>query len=119
LENNFFEEMIENGEDVRREKKLGNSRIDFQIKNNFIEVKTFVGNIPYGSREPAIEGQKSLDRLIKHFTDLAQFAREQKGKAIVLICNQYNAEKFTPPKNSEGSEISETVKKAIGDGVEN
>lgn len=119
LENNFFEKMIKNGGEVKREKKLGNSRIDFQIQNNFIEVKTFVGNIPYGNRKPAVENQKSLDRLIKHFTDLAQFAKEKKGKAIVLICNQYSAKEFTPPDNSEGAEISETVKKSIEDGVEN
>ena len=119
LENNFFKKMIKNGEEVKREKKLGNSRIDFQIQNNFIEVKTFVGNIPYGTREPAVGSQKALDRLIKHFTDLAQFAKEKKGKAIVLICNQYNAKEFTPPKNSEGTEISKTVKKAIENGVEN
>ncbi len=119
LKNNFFSEMVDDGENAKREKKLGNSRIDFQIKNNFLEVKTFVGNIPYGNREPAKEGQKSLDRLIKHFSDLSKFSQEKNGKAIILICNQYNAKEFTPPKNSGGTEISNVVKNAIKNGVEN
>lgn len=119
FKNNFFEKMIKNGEKVQREKKLGDSRIDFKIDNNFIEVKTFVGNIPFGSRDPAVNNQKSLDRLIKHFMDLAKFSREKKGKAIVLICNQYNAKVFVPPENSKGTKISKTVGNAIADGVEN
>lgn len=119
LKNKFFADMIDNGWEVEREKKLGNSRIDFKVNNNFIEVKTFVGNIPYGSREPANGMITSLDRLIKHFSDLGEYAKQSGGKAIVLICNQYNAISFSPPENSEETEIAKTAKQAVNNGVEN
>jgi DNA-binding sugar fermentation-stimulating protein len=60
-----------------------------------------------------------LDRLIKHFQELGEFAKKENGRAVVLICNQYDAVPFVPPKNSEKSKIGRTVKKATKNGVEN
>lgn len=114
-----MDKMIKNGREIVREKKLGKSRIDFQVENNFIEVKTMVNNIPGGRKSGAFPPVTSLDRLIKHFSDLAKFARRRNGRAIVLICNQYNAKAFVPPKGSSKTKIGKTVKKALKDGVEN
>ena len=118
LKNNFMEKIISKNSEILREKKLGNSRIDFQIGNIFLEVKTFVWNIP-GPDQVKNKPPMVLDRLIKHFSDLAEFAKKENGRAIVLICSQYKAEPFIPPKNSENTEIGKTVRRAISDGVEN
>ncbi len=121
LQKGYFDKMIKNGNEVIRERKLGNSRIDFRIDNNFLEVKTFLERIPYGSKEelknrdtPAV-----LDRLIKHFTDLSLHAKKEKGKAIVLLCYIYNAKPFTPPRGAQKTKIGQTVRRAIKNGVEN
>ncbi len=122
LRKGYFNKMIRNGEVVTREKKLGNSRIDFKIKNNFIEVKTFLERIAVKNKKPQYyesKGGMLLERLIKHFTDLGKYAKERKGKAIVLLCYVYSAEKFIPPSSSKTTKIGKTVRRAIGNGVEN
>ena len=121
LRNGFFKDMVSRGEDVLREKKLGNSRIDFKIHNYYVEVKTFLRYIPRGDLEYVGDENRfnSLERLIKHYGDLAKHAKSENGKAIVLISNMYHAKPFTPPKNSGKTKIAKTVRRAIRDGVEN
>jgi len=67
--------IVANGEDVKRESKLGNSRIDFSIgAKHYIEVKSPLAFIPSESH-PNYKKNKvvpmSSDRLIKHFQELA------------------------------------------------
>jgi sugar fermentation stimulation protein A len=121
LQNGYFAKMIKNGNRVVREKKLGNSRIDFKVDDNFIEVKTFLEMVPYGQREILKNRNNSvtLDRLIKHFTDLSLHVKKNNGKAIVLLCYVYNAKPFIPPVGGQRTEIGKTVRQAIKKGVEN
>jgi len=61
----------------------------------------------------------SFDRLIRHYTEISsQIIKGQ--KAIILLCNLYNAKPFTPPKNNEknSNRVKKTVKKAISKGLE-
>jgi len=119
LENNFFPKMIKGTDEVKREKNLRKSRIDFKVGKTFVEVKTLVNNIPFGS--PGVEQSPvtSVDRLIKHFSDLASYVKKENGKAIVLLCNQYKADRFQPPQNSQNTKVGRTVKRATLQGVEN
>ena len=120
LQKGYFDKMIKNGALVVREKKLGNSRIDFKVKNNFIEVKTFLERISKGTKKYKDDNAPgTLERLIKHFTDLAKHARRKNGRAIVLLCYMYRAKPFIPPDRSRKTKIEKTVRRAIHDGVEN
>ena len=121
LQKGYFDKMIKQGSEVVRERKLGNSRIDFRINNNFLEVKTFLERVPYGPREEPKNRDTSvvLDRLIKHFTDLSVHAKKQNGRAIVLLCYVYNAKPFVPPQGARKTKIGQTVRRAIKNGVEN
>ncbi len=119
LENNFFPKISVKDKDIEREKTIGNSRIDFKIGNSYLEVKTLVNNIPFGSLETNQNPVTSLGRLIKHFSDLEKYVKKEKGRAVVLLCNQYKAIPFEAPKNSQNTEVGKTVRKATSSGVEN
>lgn len=55
---------------VRREVKLGNSRIDFLVGDTYVEVKTPLTTLPTGSVEKVGHSRfNSFDRLIKHMTE--------------------------------------------------
>jgi hypothetical protein len=68
--------MIPDGKKTKRERKLGNSRIDFQIEKNFVEVKMLLINTPSRFDKLKINETKSkfdsFDRLIKHFDELGK-----------------------------------------------
>jgi len=119
LKNNFLPKIYKNNLELKREVRLGNSRIDFKIGGNFLEVKTLVNNIPFGNKEESFK-PASVDRLIKHFQDLEKFLKKEKGKkAVVLLCNHYRATPFVPPKNSQKTKVGRSVKRATLNGVEN
>ena len=124
LKESQFEKMISHGEKTRRERQLGNSRIDFQIDKNFVEVKMLLINTP--SRFDKLEKDKpkskfdSFDRLIKHFEELGKEIKKNKNRAIILICYQYEAKPFERPKgNKTNSKIMEASRKSFKNGVEN
>ena len=83
LKNGQFEKMIPRGKNTKRERKLGNSRIDFQVGKNFIEVKMLLINTP--SRFDKLKNNRiksnfdSFDRLIKHFDDLGKEIKKNKS----------------------------------------
>jgi len=121
LKANKLGRMVKHGERVLRERKLGNSRIDFAIGNEYIEVKTPLMWLPSRKnlKETTHSKFNSFDRLIKHFSDLS--GNLKKGaRAIVLMCYMYNAEPFKPPKiDASNIKIQKAAKRAEKQGVEN
>ncbi|MFC1623504.1 DNA/RNA nuclease SfsA [Patescibacteria group bacterium] len=123
LKNDQFKKMISGGEETKRERKLGDSRIDFQIGKNFVEVKMLLINFP--SRFDEMKQEKpqskfdSFDRLIKHFNDLGKETKKRKSRAIILTCYQYDAEPFKrPPLDKSNSKIIQAARQSTQNGVE-
>ena len=116
LKNNLLPKMIQVKE-FKREVKLNSSKIDFLLNQNcFLEIKTPLRHIPFGNK-PDNSKFNSFERLGRHFQEISLQIKNGK-RAIVLLCYLYQADKFTPPKNSN-SEIINIVKKATSRGLEN
>lgn len=107
---------------VAREKKLGNSRIDFKVDDTYIEVKTMVAEY-YGKASKQLKilmkpQEPSIERMQKHIRELTHETDTHKSKAIVLTVFQYDAPKFEPPvDNPKYAEFVEDLKIAKASGV--
>jgi sugar fermentation stimulation protein A len=99
-------------EGVKREVKIGNSRIDFKLENSFIEVKSAT-LVEKGAAKfpdaPTERGKKHLETLM----DLIDKGYE--SYVLFLIFNE-KAECFIPNSNRD-PEFSRTYYKAIKHGV--
>lgn len=121
IKNNYLSEIVKNGSKVKRERKLGNSRIDFKVGDVFIEVKMPLIHLPSDKSIPETRHSKfnSFDRMIKHFTDLSGSINKN-SRAILLLCYMYDAEPFrSPPLTKDNIKIYEAAKKSEIKGVEN
>ena len=111
--------------ELKREKKLGTARIDFNVDDEeFIEVKTPLNRIDLKTLVPAKTSgyassgnPTSVDRLIKHVRELTT-ALNSGQKAILLTCFIYDAPVFDPPRLKVYSETFETLEKARLAGLE-
>lgn len=107
---------------VVREKRLGNSRIDFKTDDAYIEVKTMVAEY-YGKASKHLKilmkpQEPSIERIQKHIRELTREVDAHKSKAIMLTVFQYDAPKFTPPvDNPKYAEFVEDLKIAKASGV--
>jgi len=83
---------------VRREVKLGKSRIDFLVGDAYVEVKTPLIMLPAGPRAARVRTSRfdSFDRLIKHMGELKKSLGGGREAKIVL-CFLYDAKPFRPP----------------------
>jgi sugar fermentation stimulation protein A len=121
IRTNQLPRMIRRGERVVKERKLGNSRIDFAVEDDYIEVKTPLIWLPSSRnvQEQAHPKFNSFDRLIKHFYDLSE-SLTTGSRAIVLMCYMYNAEPFRRPRiDKDNRRIVMAAKKAVSKGLEN
>ena len=107
---------------VAREKKLGNSRIDFKVNDTYIEVKTMVAEY-YGKASKQLRAlmkpqEPSIERMQKHIRALTDAVKSNNSKAIMLTVFQYDASKFEPPvDNPKYAEFVEDLKVAKASGV--
>ena len=107
---------------VAREKKLGDSRIDFKADDAYIEVKTMVAEY-YGKASKQLRAlmkpqEPSVERMQKHIRELTREVDAHKSKAIMLTVFQYDAPKFEPPvDNPKYAEFVEDLKIAKASGV--
>lgn len=125
--NRYFEFFLESGAlsrmakgDLRREVKLGGSRIDFLVGDTYIEVKTPLTTLPASKKTARIRHSNfnSFDRLIRHMGDLRTSLKRGK-KAIIALCYLYDAEPFRPPPaNRTSSRILRAARAAEGAGLE-
>lgn len=107
---------------VVREKRLGDSRIDFKSIDAYIEVKTMVAEY-YGEASERLRSlmrpqEPSIERMQKHIRELTNAIENHNMKAIVLTVFQYDAPKFEPPvDNLKYKEFVEDLKIAKTSGV--
>lgn len=101
----------------KREKKIGNARIDFASEDSFLlEVKMPL--ISLLSRSTDYSSFNSFDRFIKHFNVLRENA-EKGNRSIVLLCYMYDADPFVAPTlNKTNRTIHEAAFRASEQGVE-
>lgn len=122
LKDGQLPKIVKNGKKVKRERKLGNSRIDFSADNCFIEVKTPLIFIPCEGHSQYKKNPAkfdSFDRFVRHYNDLAGSILG-KSRAVVLLCYFYDAEPFKPPAPDRHSvKIQNAAKNATLKGVEN
>lgn len=107
---------------VAREKRLGDSRIDFKVDDCYLEVKTMVAEY-YGKIDDRLKRlmkpqEPSIERMQKHIRTLTREVDAHKSKAIVLTVFQYDAPKFEPPvDNPVYADFVEELKIAKESGV--
>jgi len=105
---------------VKREVKLGRSRIDFLVGDAYVEVKTPLIMLPGSPRIVRVKRGRfdSFDRLIRHMGELRRSLAGRK-KAVILMCYLYDAKPFTPPRrNRTNSRILSAARAAERAGVE-
>ena len=122
LQDKNVQHMLDISGPIVREKKLGNSRIDFKSIDAYIEVKTMVAEY-YGKASKHLRAlmkpqEPSIERAQKHIRELTREVENHKSKAIVLTVFQYDAPKFTPPvDNPKYKDFVEDLKIAKASGV--
>lgn len=125
--NRYFEFFLESGSlarlaagEVRREVKLGNSRIDFLVGDTYVEVKTPLIMLPAGGKVARARGRRfdSFERLIRHMGELrASLASGRRAK--IVLCYLYDAKPFRPPPPDDSNrKILAAAKSAEDAGVE-
>jgi sugar fermentation stimulation protein A len=108
---------------MRREVKVGGSRIDFLINDDILlEVKTplhilKVNGYPDHS---STRGFTSFERTMRHFTEISEHIPEGK-RGIVLLCHLYDAPRFRAPsaRDTMAEEMKAAVRMATMKGLEN
>lgn len=114
--------MVENGETVKREQKLGISKLDFLVGNTYLEVKTPLQNLQVEMKDHIVTKKvsefNSFERLVKHISELAG-SLSQNERAILLTCFIYENPGFKPENNSKHSSyIKNEVQLCIKQGIE-
>lgn len=103
LQDDEVKNILQVKDEVKREKKLGNSRIDFKAGDCYIEVKTMVADY-YCKASPRLtalmkEQQPSIERMQKHVRTLTNEIKSNNSRAAIITVFQYNAPTFEPPIN--------------------
>jgi sugar fermentation stimulation protein A len=116
-----MEEMLGEVRELKREVRLGESRIDFVAGDTYIEVKSPLTELPSSPhvRREDLPAMTSFDRLIKHFGELSRSVKKGK-RGIVLLCYQFDAPPFRPPPMDRANErVERAAIKAEESGIEN
>lgn len=101
LQDDEVKNILQVQDEVKREKKLGNSRIDFKAGDCYIEVKTMVADY-YCKASPLLaalmkEQQPSIERMQKHVRTLTNEIKSNNSRAAIITVFQYDAPTFEPP----------------------
>jgi sugar fermentation stimulation protein A len=104
---------------IRREVRLGASRIDFLVRGTYVKVKTPLTTLPAGEVGRVRRSRfDSFDRLIRHMGELRRSLATGR-RAVLALCYLYDAEPFTPPPpDRTNSRILEAARLAEEAGVE-
>ncbi len=104
---------------VRREVRLGASRIDFAVGDALVEVKTPLITLPAGPAKKVTRSRfDSFERLIRHMNELRESLSSGK-RALIVLCYYYDAEPFRPPSENRSNRTILAAAKAAEDaGVE-
>ncbi len=118
-----LESMIGKVRTVRREVRMGDSRIDFLINDEILmEVKTPLHMLAVQGYPERSSNDRftSFERTMRHFTEISEHISEGK-RGIVLLCHLFDALRFKVPQSNGkmAEEMKATVRNATGKGVEN
>jgi sugar fermentation stimulation protein A len=107
---------------IKREVKIGDSRIDFLInRDTLLEVKTPLHMLRARGYpdHTSTEGFTSFERTMRHFTEISEHISEGM-RGIVLLCYIFDALRFQAPSANGrlSEEMKEAVMKATDKGVE-
>lgn len=121
LKTHQFNNMIDSKKEILREKKLGDSRLDFLVDDNFIEVKTPLIKlqcaIPSYIELKIQKAFSSFDRLTKHIRSLAD-SLDSHQQAIMLTVFLYDNKVGIPKVGGNVEEINEAFSYAWKKGVQ-
>ena len=122
LKTNQLNSMISNVESIKREVKLGNSKLDFLVGNTYIEVKspltTLHVNYDSNIKEKKVTPFSSTDRFVKHIKELTD-SLNLNERAILLTVYQYEiTNRKEHQKSTNYDEVSYYVEQAIEKGLE-
>ena len=104
--NRYVEFFIENGQlprmasgVLKRELRLGGSRIDFLVGNTYVEVKTPLITLPVAKSIQRVRHGRfdSFDRMIRHMRELRE-SLSLGRRAVMAMCYLYDAKPFRPPR---------------------
>ncbi|MFD4600860.1 DNA/RNA nuclease SfsA [Streptomyces sp. NPDC058464] len=128
--NRYVEQALRSGllprivtaESVRREVRLGASRLDFLVNNDtYVEVKTPLDNLQVTLGEHIRTRPRpplaATDRLVKHIGELGR-SLEAHERAILLICFLYDNPGFRVQQSSHHADVEAKVAQAVNRGVE-
>lgn len=103
LQDDAVKTILQITDEVKREKKLGDSRIDFKAGDCYIEVKTMVADYysKASTRLTALmkEQHPSIERMQKHVRTLTSEIKANNSRAAIITVFQYDAPTFEPPVN--------------------
>lgn len=122
LQDDEVKKILQIEDEVKREKKLGDSRIDFKTGDCYIEVKTMVADY-YCKASPRLtalmrEQQPSIDRMQKHVRTLTNEIKTNNSRAAIINVFQYDAPTFQPPVDEPiYAEFAEDLKLAKATGL--
>ena len=122
LQDDTVKNILQVKDEVKREKKLGNSRIDFKAGDCYIEVKTMVADY-YCKASPRLtalmkEQQPSIERMQKHVRTLTNEIKSNNSRAVIITVFQYDAPTFEPPVDEPVyAEFVEDLKQAKAAGL--
>ncbi|VBB09216.1 sugar fermentation stimulation protein [Lucifera butyrica] len=114
--------MVENGNNVMREQKLGNSKLDFLVGNTYLEVKTPLTELQVEIKDHIATMKmgdfNSFERFVKHISELAE-SLKQNQRAILLNCFIYKNPGYkVPAKHKHSDYVREVVQSCIERGIE-
>lgn len=122
LKNGGFAEMVGSGNEVQREKFLGDSKLDFLVGTTYLEVKTPLQHlqvdVPEWVKTKKVTPFSSTDRMQRHMAELAGSLKEHE-RAILLICFIYDNPGFQIIERSTNyKEVKTTFDDSVSKGVE-
>ena len=122
LQTHQLDNMVGKFDDIKREVKLGISKLDFLVGNTYLEVKTPLTtlNVKYGKniKTKPVTPFSSTDRFVKHINELAGSLKNHE-RAILLTVHQYKiTERKEHLKSTNYELVKKTLEKAMKKGVE-
>lgn len=122
IENNQLSKIAGNSEDIRREVKLGNSKLDIKVDDTYIEIKTPLQTlqIDYDSdiKTKKVTKFSSTTRFIKHINELTDSLKENE-RAILINTFQYDNPGYEIiNKSTNFEEVKSNVEQCINKGIE-
>jgi sugar fermentation stimulation protein A len=120
LRRSLLRKMTGEVHEVRREVRVGDSRLDFLVNGStYLEVKTMLHMLAPNWMEQLVSGKlSSTARTVRHFGAITDHAAG--GRGILLLCFLYDAKPFHPPEpGPKASAVREAAEAATERGMEN